>query len=689
MQRIRLLPVVAAILLVLASAADVQAGQYGLAYDFSSDLSGWSGYVEPGYVLCGHGATAGCADISTNRILARAGSGQAIWSQGRWEWTAPPGTTIVGGALAYRTRMLHSQFFARVKMRGDGVEWDVAPTLVSEQQTTALTDHVLPLAGGFRQIGVALYAHPATAGLVTGVWDDYLTLVRLDVTVDDSVPPGLAWVDGGGLLDGAWHQGDVCATLAIADGQSGVGSVSLASDGVASSWAAPGTGSQYQPGSAGAQPSLCLSAAALGDGVHAGSVAGTDASGGQAATLPFTVRVDRTPPVARLAAPGATAPDALPAVELAVGDATSGVSAVGLQIDGTALALDVTAGRATGRPATALAYGGHALTWFVVDAAGNRTDGSAHFDVPDTTAPSLGAPQPPDGASVGAGAVLTVAVAVSDGGSGVDPASVELLLDGAPVEHVWQVEGVVHGVAGARLAAGVHHLVLKVADRAGNAARLAWDVTVAEGPGGSAGSAPAGNGAAAGGAAGAAPGSPAAAARKRATAAIRALAARVGATRHRTVVVRLRARPHLRILLRLHCGHAVRKLRVRAGAHGIATVRVACPGVATLRLAAAPRRLLVHIAARRLPLRLHVRPQSRSAPTVARVSGKLAELRGHHLVLEALTPSGWRRVGRVLADSSGRFATSFAIVHPGEFALRGRVAELAGAASRPFVLTVH
>ena len=94
------------------------------------------------------------------------------------------------------------------------------------------------------------------------------------------------------------------------------------------------------------------------------------------------------------------------------------------------------------------------------------------------------------------------------------------------------------------------------------------------------------------------------------------------------------------------------------------------------------------VAARRLPLHLRVRPQSRSAPTVARVSGKLAELRGHHLVLEALTPGGWRRVGRVLADSKGRFATSFAIVHPGEFALRGRAPELAGAASRPFVLTV-
>jgi len=141
------------------------AGQYTLTYDFGaqSDLSGWSGYVEPGYVLCGRGATAGCPDVSTNRILAQPGAGQAVWSQGRWEWTAPPGTQIVGGSLAYRTRMRHSQFYARVKMRADGVTWDAAPTIVNEQQTTALTDHVIPLAGGFRQVGVALYAHPAVA----------------------------------------------------------------------------------------------------------------------------------------------------------------------------------------------------------------------------------------------------------------------------------------------------------------------------------------------------------------------------------------------------------------------------------------------------------------------------------------------------------------------------------------------
>jgi hypothetical protein len=683
MPRIRLLPLMAAILFVLAGASDAHAGQYTLSYDFSADLSGWSGYVEPGYNLCGRGATAGCPDVSTNRIMARAGS-QAIWSQGRWEWTAPPGTTIVGGALAYRTRMRHSQFFARVKMRA-ATDWADAPTLLAEQQTTALTDHVVALASGFRQIGVSLYAHPAVSGLITDAWDDYVTLVRLDVTVQDSTPPGFAWVDGGALLDGAWHQGDVCAVVAIADQESGVGAVWIASDGASSLWTAPPTGSQYQPGIASAQPGMCLSAAALGDGAHAGLMGGLDRSGGTSATLPFTVRIDRTPPVARLVAPAAVASDARPAVVLDVGDATSGVASVAIQIDGSPLALELAGGRATALPVSDLAYGAHALTWSLVDAAGNRSDGGTHFSVPDTAAPEIGAPHPQAGAVLGDGEALSVTVAVRDAGSGIDPDSLDLQLDGTPVDHVWRVGDIVHGVAARRLAAGVHHLVLRVADRAGNAARLAWDVSVA-GAGPAGGTTPAG-GAATSGGTGAGTGSPGRA-RKHAPA-VRAPAAHIGGARPRAVVVRLRARPHLRIDVRVRCGQIRRTLRVRANARGIATVRVACPGAATVRLALAPGRVLVRIAARRLPLRLQVRPQSRSAPTVARVSGRLAELRGRDLLLEALTATGWRRVGLVRADASGAFATSFAIVRAGQFALRARVPALAGAASAPFVLTMR
>ena len=677
----RSLPFLAALLLTLVCAPCAQAGQYVLAYDFGSDLSGWSGYVEPGYLLCGRSSPAGCPDVATNRILARTGSAQAIWSQGRWEWTAPPGTTIVGGALAYRTRMRHAQFFARIKVRNEGTTWDAAPTLVAEQQTVALTDQVAGLPGGFRQLGISLYAHPAVAGLVTDVWDDYVTLARLDVTVDDPTPPSIGWVDGEALLDNAWHRGSVCATISVADAQSGLAAVWLVSGSVTTAWEAPRSGSQYQPGIAGAQPRLCLPGTALGDGVHAGSFIVQDASGGRAAPLPFTVRLDATAPAVRLWSPAEAAGTARPAVELEVWDATSGVASVAIQVDGVPLPVEVTGGRARGRPASDLAYGAHALTWSVVDVAGNVTAGSARFNIPDTSPPVLGSPQPRPGAVLAEGEVLTVAVAVSDAGSGVDPASGSLKLDGTAVANVWQTAGVLHAVGGVRLAAGVHHLALAVGDQAGNVARLAWDVTVPAGASSPAGSALAGTSSAS-------PGVPGKVARLRAAAVV-AVVARVGAARPRVVTVRLRARARLRIVLRISCGTAVRTLRVRANARGIATVRVPCAAAATVRMVVKPARLLVRITARRLPLRLQVRAAARSAPTVARVSGRLAEARGRIVVLEALGATGWRRAGQARADATGRFATSFAITHAGQFAVRARVPALAGIASAPVVLTMR
>jgi hypothetical protein len=687
MPRIRLLPVLAAILFVLAGASSAHAGQYTLAYDFGSDLSGWSGYVEPSYVLCGTGATAGCPDATTSRIMARSGAGQPLWSQGRWEWTAPPGTTIAGGALAYRTRMRHPQFYARVKTRADGAAWDLAPTLVNEQQTVALTDHVLPLAPGFRQIGVALYAHPAAAGVVGEMWDDYVTLVRLDVTVDDPTPPSLAWVDGGGLLDGAWHSGDVCATLAFADAQSGLGSTWLESGGVSSSWVAPRTGSQYQPGIPAAQPTLCLSAAALGDGLHAGTAGASDISTGQAAPLAFSVAIDATPPAAAIVSPAPVATDAQPVVTLEVSDNMSGVASVLAQIDGTTVPLDLAGGTASGKPLAVLAYGAHTLAWSVVDSAGNRTSATTAFAVPDTAPPVFGSPQPSNGAVLAGGDVLAVEVAVTDAESGLDPAATRLTLDGTPVDHVWQVDGIVNGVSASRLAAGAHQLALQVSDRAGNANRLVWAVSVPAAPV-SGGSTPAGGSSVTGGATAAAPVAPVVAVRKRSVT-VRAVVARISGPRARAVIVHLLARPRLRIAVRVKCGAAARKVRVRANIHGIAAVRVVCAGAATVRMVARPGRLLVHIAARKLPLRLLVRPDQRTAPTVARVSGHLAELRGRFVVVEALTATGWRRAGVARADAAGRFSTSFAIVHAGEFAVRARVPALAAAPSSPFVLTMR
>ena len=262
------------------------------------------------------------------------------------------------------------------------------------------------------------------------------------------------------------------------------------------------------------------------------------------------------------------------------------------------------------------------------------------------------------------------------------------LLDGAPVGHVWQAGGVVHAVVGARLAAGVHHLVLAVADRAGNPARLAWDMTVAR-RGRTCRERAGGRRRGDGRLAGAAPASPGARARKRA-ASVRAVVARIGAARPRVVIVRLRARPGCASSLRVHCGTVVRTLRVRANARGIATVRVACAGAATVRM----------VGRAGQAARSHRRPPAAAAPAGAARSGARHRPSRASAVSwpscaaasscsrRSPRPAGAAWVRRA-PTPAGRFATSFAIVHAGQFALRARVAALAADPSAPFVLTMR
>jgi hypothetical protein len=328
----------------------------------------------------------------------------------------------------------------------------------------------------------------------------------------------------------------------------------------------------------------------------------------------------------------------------------------------------------------------------VVDGAGNRTSATAAFAVADAAPPVFGSPRPANGAVLADGDVLAVAVAVTDAESGLDPASLALTVDGVPIDHVWQADGLVQGLSAGRLAGGAHHLELRIADRAGNASRLVWDVSVPAPPASSApaggGSTPAAGGSTAGGAGAAGPSAPPGRARTAAVT-VRAVVARISGPRGTAVVVHLLARPHVRIVLRVQCGRSVGIRHVRASVHGIATLRVGCAGVATVRMVAKPGRLLVHIAARRLPLVLRVRPDQRTAPAVVRVSGRLGELRGRTVVIEALTPAGWRAAGSARADPSGSFVTSFVIAHAGEFAVRARVRSLGVAPGAAFVLTMR
>ena len=225
--------------------------------------------------------------------------------------------------------------------------------------------------------------------------------------------------------------------------------------------------------------------------------------------------------------------------------------------------------------------------------------------------------------SLATGEVLSVAVAVHDDGSGLDPASVALTLDGAPVDHVWHAEGVVHGVVGARLARrrpsprphGRRSRRQRGASGLGRHRRRRRRLA--------GGSTPAGGGAPTGGAGG----SGTRRAREGRPRPRRRGARRCGARRRGEAARRDRPPASRAPGCASCCACAAAQLardaarprerpRDRDGARRLRRRRRRCAW------SPAPGRLLVHIAARRLPLRLRVQPQRRSAPTVARVSGQ-------------------------------------------------------------------
>jgi hypothetical protein len=677
--RLLLGALVSALAWCLAVPAPGQAGAYRITYDFGSDLSGWSAYVEPGWMDCSRLTPAGCPDLSTLRVMARPGAARADWSQGRWEWTAPPGSVIASGALTYRVRTSDAGVTARVKVKNEDVPWSAATTLASDLHYPTLTTLAAGIPGGYHQLGVALSAHPAMAAAsVADPWADYVTLQSLDVIVQENGPPAVAWADGGGLLDGAWHHGEpMCARVHAEDGTAGVAVVTLGSGPASHVWSPPPTGSVYRPGPGAVEPTLCLGGGEVGDGVHSGALGVRDAAGNDGAPLPFVVRVDSVPPTAAFTGPGASTGERRPLLALDVGDATSGVASAALTVDGAPLAGG--AGRLSARPAADLAYGRHVVAWRVLDVSGLATEGSASFVVIDTVPPVIGGLRPGDGEAV-AQSRPVVGYSARDDGAGVDPARLSLTLDGTPVGLAWDDAGTATGEPAADLAPGSHLLEATATDRAGNAARRSWRFTVSPAAGGpSAAPAPSG------GTGPAAPSTgPAAVRPHRKRSPLRLLGLRLAAGWRRglRVAVGVRAlragHPVTDLAVRLRvrgCGRTSAMTR-RTDSAGLVRVHRICGQAVAVEARAAGAGVEVVVSALRLVVGLHAAPARPAPGQAVRVRGAAALIRRRVIVLEALSVGGWHALVRARADGHGRFRLALLVPRPGHYLLRVRVPAL-------------
>ena len=163
----------------------------------------------------------------------------------------------------------------------------------------------------------------------------------------------------------------------------------------------------------------------------------------------------------------------------------TGGSSVAMTLDGEKVAAkyDAATGRVRFMPGAPLTAGEHRVRLEAKDRAGNAANPAGEWTFvvytgADGDAPVIDRMQPLDGTRSRAGRPR-VSARIRDEHRGVDPASIEMTVDGAKVIVVWDKEaGVVWHAPAAPLPNGRHEVKLRVADRAKNIASASWSFTV-------------------------------------------------------------------------------------------------------------------------------------------------------------------------------------------------------------------
>lgn len=418
--------------------------------------------------------TGGPYSMGGLRVSTGAGS-YAASTSGRWRVTAPHRTVrIVGGVVEGYSSTPSSAFEAQVRqgsIGGAARELMASPTGGSFQRNLYADND---------WVDVGLYAKVATRVTTSG--SNVVRITRLVVRFRDYEDPSITIV---GAPDAdAWH-GAGCAQFAIraADQGAGIRSLTLANATAASlvdSWeGAPAVG--VRPGTVDVSRSGCITGSEQQHGGNLFVVRATDA-GGRVSERQVRARFDLVAPTVEGGIEAdATVTSPRPATTFSIADADSGLATVVASIDGAAATVTNDLSRYTVASTGALAVGWHVLELHATDAVGNERVVTRRFGVGDVTPPTISIVSPGDAGD----AQPWLAATATDEGSGVDVASWQAKVNGRPLALLAVGNGASAPVG--MLTAGVHTIVVSVADGQGNRATVTRTYTV-EGVAGVAGS---------------------------------------------------------------------------------------------------------------------------------------------------------------------------------------------------------
>ncbi len=221
-------------------------------------------------------------------------------------------------------------------------------------------------------------------------------------------------------------------------------------------------------------------ATGLSKGTHTVSVEVSDQFGNSAIET-WTFRVEETPPVIASVEPSGEVDTATPGLTATYSDTGSGVDtgSVSLSLNGVVLPATINETSASFQVLTPLQIGvTYKVMVEVADRAGNVASDSSTFTLestpPTITVESPKGTVPEDEAASG----IMISVKLEDDGSGVDPDSVMVYLDGELVDATATTESVQYMATG--LAYGDHTLRVVAADMLGNTADATSKFSVAD-----------------------------------------------------------------------------------------------------------------------------------------------------------------------------------------------------------------
>ncbi len=470
-----LLSGVAALSVPLAITPAAMAGTYHFSADTSSSIESWGLTKSTNFFGCSLAGRPGpCADgdvPSPTPLRIFAFGNIATGSEAYWYWVAPPTVSIASGSVtvAYKTTP-DSRVFMKARLRSG--------TFGSQPQLhTASDDGTATWSIPVGNEALALYLKSVTTHIYDNKWQNNLAVLSMDATLrDDTAPAGSL---SGPLASGLWlSQGQpVCLDVSASDEGSGIASARLRDAlGTVIDEHLVALEDVRQPGELDFSHPLCLVPGSLSDGEHDLTVRVADAAG-ELLDLPLTVRADTHAPTVRTQLPAAATSDRRAAVSFSVDAGPSGLASFQAELDGRPMT--VVGDNATYLPSADLAFGTHTVTWSGADTAGNHRDAFWTFDVVVDAAPSLSAAQPADGAAFETRRPA-ISFDLSDVGSGIDPASLHVLLEGSEVAPFGSlVAGSFSYLPSVDMAYGHHLISVAVADRSGNRmtpARWGFDV---------------------------------------------------------------------------------------------------------------------------------------------------------------------------------------------------------------------